>query len=318
VILSNERGRIGRAAGHQLTEREPLPDSPRRGSNLGLGLAIIFVGAALLMGTLNFFAAGFWGNLLATWPFLLIAIGAFLMLRRGRPAAAGIVFALILFAGLATAAGLSAAGVQRGLPVFSVHFGPAEEGSGRPATETRSVPEFQRVHVAGPDRVIITVGGERSVEVTGDDNLLEFIRTEVSDHELRISRERPLRTREPSSVTITVPSLDAVEVIGSGDVELRGVDGGDLFLKINASGRIVAEGWVDYLEVEVTASGDVFAAGLEAERADVQITASGNVRVNARDTLDVQITASGTVFYVGDPRINQTIVASGDVRRLRP
>jgi len=168
------------------------------------------------------------------------------------------------------------------------------------------------------DHVIVTVGGEQSVEVTGDDNLLEFIRTEVSDGELRISRARSLRTREPSSVTITVPSLEAVEVIGSGDAELRGMDGGDLFLKINASGRIVAEGRVDNLEVEVTASGDVFAAGLEAERADVRITASGNVRVNARDTLDVQITASGTVFYVGDPRISKNIVASGDVRRLRP
>lgn len=46
--------------------------------------------------------------------------------------------------------------------------------------------------------------------MTGYDNLLEFIRTEVSDDELRISRERPIRTREPSSVTITVSSLDTV------------------------------------------------------------------------------------------------------------
>ena len=63
--------------------------------------------------------------------------------------------------------------------------------------------------------MIITVDVEQLVEVTDYDNLLEFIRIEVSDDELRISRERPIRTREPSSVTITVLLLDAVEVIGS-------------------------------------------------------------------------------------------------------
>ncbi|HJN39647.1 MAG TPA: DUF2807 domain-containing protein [Chloroflexota bacterium] len=105
--------------------------------------------------------------------------------------------------------------MEYGPPVFSVHLGPAEEGSGRHASDIRDVRYFHRIHVAGPGRVIITVGVQQLVEVTDYDNLLEFIRIEVSDDELRISRERPIRTREPSSVTITVLLLDAVEVIGS-------------------------------------------------------------------------------------------------------
>lgn len=294
-----------------------MSDSSRRGSNTGIGLAVIFVGALLLLATLDVFESGFWENLAALWPLILVAAGMYLILRRGSPALAGLAFGLILFAGVGAAAGLAAAGVDLGGSVFSIrHFGPTESGSGQTAYETRQLPEFRRVRVEGPDRVTITVGGEQSVVVTGDDNLLDAIRTEVSGDQLRIWRDRSIRTRQPTSIVIAVRAVEAVEVVASGDVELSGVAGDDLFLGISASGRIVAEGNVDHLEVQVTASGDVFAAGLEARSAEVTITASGSVRINVRDSLEAHITASGSVLYVGDPEINQTVVGSGSVRRI--
>jgi hypothetical protein len=59
-----------------------LSDSRRRSSSIGVGLGVIFIGAVLLLGPLDLLDSGFWGNLLAMWPVLMIAAGTNLVLRR--------------------------------------------------------------------------------------------------------------------------------------------------------------------------------------------------------------------------------------------
>jgi hypothetical protein len=52
-------------------------------------------------------------------------------------------------------------------------------GSGVPAAQTRVVPAFSRIELAGSNAVTVHVGGSRSVVVHGDRNLLSRVTTTV-------------------------------------------------------------------------------------------------------------------------------------------
>jgi Putative auto-transporter adhesin, head GIN domain len=58
-------------------------------------------------------------------------------------------------------------------------FGPSISGSGRVMSETRDVSGFSNVSFEGSGRLVIEEGGAESLTVTGDDNLLKYIETEV-------------------------------------------------------------------------------------------------------------------------------------------
>ena len=293
-----------------------MAEQGRRGANFGVGLAIIVVGIVLLLGTLDFFEATFWSNLAALWPLAIVAIGAYLLLHRRYWMGANASLAIILIGGVAAAGWLSAAGVDLGGPKLSIgNWGYGETGSGRPASEDRGLSGFDSIKVEGSSPVNVRVGPAHSVAVHADDNLIDAIRTEVSGSRLRIWTDRSIRTRSTTSIEVTVPALQVVEVAGSGEVGIEGLDGAELELKVAGSGEITAEGRLDELTVTVSGSGDVDSSNLEANSVGVAISGSGEVRVHAVDTLTVSISGSGDLEYTGQPNLSQNIAGSGSVRR---
>src|ERR1700677_3466463 len=80
-------------------------------------------------------------------------------------------------------------------------FGPSVSGSGHLISETRNVSDFSNVSLEGSGRVVIQQGGAESVTVTGDDNLLSHIETEVRGNTLVLG--------EKSGVSLS-PSKDIV------------------------------------------------------------------------------------------------------------
>src|SRR5689334_7047026 len=57
-------------------------------------------------------------------------------------------------------------------------------GSGHAATQTRSLPAFDKIDLAGANNVAVRVGPRQSVVVHADDNLLARVETSVRDGRL--------------------------------------------------------------------------------------------------------------------------------------
>jgi hypothetical protein len=108
-----------------------------------------------------------------------------------------------------------------------------------------------------------------------------------------------------------------MEIRGSGDVMVRGLDGGRFESKILGSGDIGLDGRVDVHDIISLGSGDVEAAGLTARHVGALILGSGSVRVDVVDSIDVRIVGSGDLEYSGGNIRNQTNIGSGTVRRVR-
>jgi len=105
----------------------------------------------------------------------------------------------------------------------SVELGPIDlgsgdvEGSGTIITEQRSVAGFSRVILEGEGRVILDITGSASLEVAADDNLIDYIETEVRGDRLIIETRSGVDI-DPSRTPvyrITAEALEGIELAGS-------------------------------------------------------------------------------------------------------
>jgi len=211
---------------------------------------------------------------------------------------------VIALAAVAAAAG---AGV-----VLSGHHGSTSpsmpgttRGSGVAAVQTRSLPPFDAVDLAGSNVVTVTVGGRQAVVVHADDNLLGHVKTAVRGRTLVIDDVGSFDAKSPMHVDVTVPALDAVSLGGSGTVDVAGLGARRLAVRVGGSGRLVAAGTVQQLDARLSGSGDVELQALTARDATAVVSGTGSIRVLATNSLHA--TVSGT------PRVVTAVTGTGAI-----
>jgi hypothetical protein len=214
----------------------------------------------------------------------------------------------------------------------------AQQGGER-GQRSFQVGPFQAVSLAGPHNVVVTVGGAPSVRAEGDAEVLERLDIRVEDGSLHIGTRRTSsfsfrRERGSATIHVSVPSLTAASIGGSGDLRIDNVQGerftasiggsGDMEigqlrvtqaqLSIAGSGGIRASGTVQRASISIAGSGDIDTSGVEARSAAISIVGSGNVRSRATETAEVSVMGSGDVTVAGPARCSVNRMGSGDVR----
>jgi carbon monoxide dehydrogenase subunit G len=205
-------------------------------------------------------------------------------------------------ASVALAVALLAAGCDRS----------AVRGSGEAASEVRQVGAFRGIEIAGALNAEISKGDQARVEVSGDDNLVPLVTTEVAGGRLRVETKKPIRPELELEVRIIVPEVRRVTLSGAGRVTLSEIDSDELALALSGSGSIAASGATGRLALEISGSGSVDAGELRAEVVEVAVSGAGAVTVHATRSLEVSISGSGTVTYGGEPpEVRESISGSG-------
>ncbi len=220
----------------------------------------------------------------------------------------------------------------------------AVRGSGQIVTHERSISEVNRVELASIGRLEITQGSPAKLTVQADDNLIDYITTEVRGNRLVISVKPfgiPLVAIDPSQSIVyklQLPDPTAIGLSGSGEVVADGLDVPQLDVNISGSGKAAitdlsadsfayelsgsgkaeATGEVDHEDVNISGSGRLTAGDLKANSASISISGSGDATVWAIDRLNVSISGSGTVKYFGSPTISEQVSGSGNLRALGP
>lgn len=207
---------------------------------------------------------------------------------------------------------------------------------GPSTTETRAVEGVSAVDLRTSGNLSVNIGGEPSLTITAGENVVDRLRSEVQDGVLVLDVEGPGWGRLGQvQFDLTVESLEAVSVSGSGQAALGAVEGPSLEIDIGGSGSVTAKeieldelatlisgsGQVDVAgraarqEVEISGSGTYSAADLESEDAVVLVSGSGNVDLTVSDTLDAEVSGSGSVTYSGGASVSTRISGSGSVQR---
>ncbi len=123
------------------------------------------------------------------------------------------------------------------------------QGSGVAAVQPRHVASFTGVELAGTNLVTVKVGGQRSVVVRADDNLLRQVTTQVSASTLVIGDKGSFSAKSPMSVEVTVPSLDRLVLSGTGNVAVAGIQTQQLKVVLSGDGTVQAAGTATHLAV---------------------------------------------------------------------
>lgn len=196
-------------------------------------------------------------------------------------------------------------------------------GNGNIRTEKRSPGNFNAVKTSGSIDVEINNGNAYSVAVENDDNLLQYVVTEVNDGTLNVRYKEGYSINDDhAKVYVTAPSLDKLSISGSGDITTQGVlknsrqiemhvsGSGDIKAQVDApaidisvsgSGNVSLTGRTKDFSSDVTGSGDINCGGLESENATVKVAGSGNVHIFASVHLSASVVGSGDVYYRGNP-----------------
>ena len=196
---------------------------------------------------------------------------------------------------------------------------PCISGKGNAIAVQRAVDGFSRVESLMDAEVFITQGSEYSVALEAQNNLIEHIRTEVKNGELRIYNKRCIKKHDPVRVHITMPTVSGVVLAGSGSIRLvNRIESNALYVSLTGSGSIVSNDSViaDHLDTELSGSGDVALHGAFGA-VSTGISGSGSVEVQGHGAShDVKISGSGDVntFGLAVKTSNVNITGSGNAR----
>jgi hypothetical protein len=198
---------------------------------------------------------------------------------------------------------------------FRSSSSPAGTGSGVAATQTRPLPPFTRVELAGGNNVVVHVGARPSVLVHADSNLLERVTTRVRSSRLVIgTTPGNLNAKSPMFVAVNVPSLDGLELRGAGNISVTGIESRTLTVELPGSGNIDAAGTAMKLDVTVSGQGTVALRGLIAHDAKATLSGDGTIMLTATRSLTARISGTGTILYSGNPlHIAQRVTGSGAI-----
>lgn len=232
---------------------------------------------------------------------------------------------LVLIASLLAACSVASSAADRVVNVdndrgIAVTYGSStpDQGSGNRVRQTRPAGAFTRVIADDALDVEIAIGPRAGIELEGDDNLIDRIRTDAEDGVLHLRVRGGYRVRRAMVARITMPRLDRVDLEASGDARISGLDGGQLALAGHGSGSFDVDGAVDAVDVRIQGSGDVDLEGLRAREARILINGSGNARAYVLDTIVATVNGTGDIVYRGAPRnVSEDVNGTGAIRHVK-
>lgn len=208
------------------------------------------------------------------------------------------------------------------------------------AERSFGVTSFLRVRVEGPVTVEIVTGGAPKARAVGDRGAVDRLRVESSGDQLLIALDRanwtgdaPAGRSERAILYVTAPGLEALSVIGAGDVTIDRSVGSRFGLVVTGAGRAAIDRLeVDQLTVAINGTGSaklagrakqarirsqgngsVEAAGLSVDDAEIIMNGAGEIRLSATRSARNVLNGSGRIVVDGDPACTGSSEGSGEV-----
>ena len=187
-------------------------------------------------------------------------------------------------------------------------------------TEERISDPFENIEARGSSDIHIKKGERFSINIKDHGNLLKYFKTEVKSKTLILGfDDANCINNSEMEVIITMPKLEKIKSLGSGDIDIAGKFAGEkLTTSILGSGQIIINDSCSYekLNASITGSGDTKAIAGKFENVKIEILGSGSFVVGETNSLDIDIKGSGNVAYYGNPSIKSDVKGSGAINKI--
>lgn len=204
--------------------------------------------------------------------------------------------------------GLVAAGIAA--TVFYSVAGSAtmtREDDGRDrVTENRDVTGFTRIQVKGAIDLELTAGKDYSVSIRTREDRIKDVTTELDGDTLVIDMEddgrRNFWRNSSVDVTISMPTLAELEVLGAVDGELFDIESDELEIDVRGAADVEVEGTCGKLVLDVKGAGDIDADDLKCADVEVDVRGAGSASVFASESIDARVSGVASISVYGDPK----------------
>ncbi len=209
-------------------------------------------------------------------------------------------------------------------------------GNGHVSKQERQAGRFDGLRVSSGIDIYLKQTDNESIAVETDENLQEYIKTEIKDGILNVYTDANIREAEMKRVYVTMKDISSLKTSSAGDIigetpvktgnlKLSASSAGDIKLEvyadridadISSSGEMTLSGKTDVLDVSLSSAGDLNAYGLEVREADVSASSAGDADINVSEKLTARASSAGDINYRGNPKyIDAHSSSAGGVHR---
>lgn len=209
-------------------------------------------------------------------------------------------------------------------------------GNNNVTTEDRKTESFNGIKVSSGIDVYLKQGNDFSIKVEADENLHEYILTEVRDGILHVYTDANIRYSERKVVYVTMKEINSLSTSSAGDIigqtpvktdemRLSASSAGDIKIElyakkadvnISSSGDITINGEADELEADLSSAGDLNANEFSVREADIRVSSAGNADVNVSERIIARASSAGDINYKGNPKyIDAHSSSAGGIHR---
>jgi hypothetical protein len=195
-------------------------------------------------------------------------------------------------------------------------------GNGNVITKERKAENFTGIKVSSGVDVYLKQGTSMSISVEADENLHEYIITEVKNGVLNVYTDANIREAKRERVYVTMKEINSITTTSAGDIvgetpvksdrlELSASSAGDIKLEvtskdikinISSSGDMTLTGETDILVADLSSAGDLNAFELKAREAEISASSAGDADINVTEKLTARASSAGDINYMGSPK----------------
>ena len=209
------------------------------------------------------------------------------------------------------------------------------DGNRNVVTEDRKIEgDFTRVKVSSGIDLYLTQGDEVSLTVEADENLHDYIKTEVDGDQLKIYVDGNIWRAKARKVHLTVTTLEelratsgsdviAKSVIKAQDLEVSTSSGADLRMEVKAENLVTSSssgsdlrisGTADTHNTSASSGSSVNAYQLESKDVTAKVSSGADIGVFASESIDARASSGGDIRYKGNPeKVNKKTSSGGGV-----
>ena len=214
-------------------------------------------------------------------------------------------------------------------------FGTGKKGNGNVVTDTRAISdEFTRVSASEGLIVYVTQADDFAIEVEGDDNIIDLIRTDIKNGKLRIHAEENIGNAT-KNIYVSLPKitelhassgshLETKNAVKSNELTIDGSSGAilevdvvaqELDIDASSGANLDVAGTADNANVDVSSGGNINAKDLETKTCTAEASSGGNVKIQVSKSLMADASSGGNISYSGDPNVEKKKSLSGSVHK---
>lgn len=215
---------------------------------------------------------------------------------------------------------------------YNFNLGNGIDGSGNVITQNRNISQkFTKISSSSGVNVIVEQGNPTEIEVEADDNLIDFIITEVENETLKVKIEGNINESTSINVRVKTPIITSLESssgstisskskLNGSSIALKSSSGSEMNVELeyenvscesSSGSEIKTSGKALYLKTKSSSGSEIDARNLAANEVTSESSSGSTSIVNPIVKINAKASSGSSIDYVQKPKNVSKLESSG-------